>query len=173
MKSLLQALISMDVSTAPKLFWRRGKVLSMVSQCALYKLYTWSWNVSKQYGTKLRCYGDSLGEFGEHIRTKGMWKNIDSTFITSQVEASWGVGESPLYPDIFKPGYRLCTLYLVWSMHPYQRTLHATRLVWFKAIGILYQFYVSFNINHIPASYQPKKRTRTHPSKVQGKPEHK
>jgi hypothetical protein len=30
--------------------------------------------VSKQYGTKLRCYWDRLGEFGEHIGTKACGK---------------------------------------------------------------------------------------------------
>ncbi len=54
----------------------------------------------------------SWGIWGTHW-DKGMWKNIDSTFITSQVEASWGVGKSPLYPDMFKYRYRLA--HCIWS----------------------------------------------------------
>jgi hypothetical protein len=104
---LYSALISMDVTTAPKLFWRRGKVfVEGFKMCALQLIYMKSNCVLQTIWDKIEVLLRSSWGIGTHW-DKGMWKNIDSTFITSQVEASWGVGKSPLYPDMFKSRYRL------------------------------------------------------------------
>jgi hypothetical protein len=54
---LYPAFISIDVTTAPKLFWRRDKVfVDDHKMFALQVIYMKLNCVSKQYGTKLRCY---------------------------------------------------------------------------------------------------------------------
>jgi hypothetical protein len=104
---LYSTLISMDVNTAAKLFWRRGKVfVDGFRMCALQLMYMKLSCVQTIWDKIEVLLRLSWGIWGTHW-DKGMWKNIDSTFITSQVEASWGVGKSPLYPDMLKSRYRL------------------------------------------------------------------
>jgi hypothetical protein len=101
---LYSALISMDVTTAPKLFWRRGKVfVDGFRMCALQVKYM-ELNCVQTIWVKIEVLlRSSWGIWGTHW-DKGMWKNINSTFITLQVKASCGGWEvSFVYRHVLSP----------------------------------------------------------------------